>query len=459
MLKFLRVSVSALALSAFVVAPVATFVSVDYAYAKNGNNGGKGGGNGNGGGNGKGSGNDGGGNGNSGKGNGGSKGSDKSASKGGNGWGSDKSAKTSKSRSAKAGKSGNSSKSKGFGRSLRDDFKSFGGNLKKNGLGGLFKSQKTQQAATKPTRKQTAKVSVTKSKRPPVKKTVFKLDPLHPSNLGKLNGAINASPNAKAAHIANGKFATGKGPVSLAAALAVADYSYRAEFEEYVVELAAAQEKLDLVDALEEASAIVEQAENKAQDLADARAVLADPDAFTPAEVAAAQDTVDAANEAVQVLADAQAIVSDPGSFTPEEVSAAQKTLDIAEEKAQEIVEAATFIDENPAPSQEEIEEANNVIEEGPPSEEDVIKAEDALLAQYKGDLPESDKPDERLSDEEQEVVDAVRDSNPADEVIEEALGEPYDEEDGEDDVTIDASTEGAPPDNAAEENLIASSG
>ena len=44
MLNFLRVSVSALALSAFVVAPVATVVSADYAYAKNGNGGGKGGG-------------------------------------------------------------------------------------------------------------------------------------------------------------------------------------------------------------------------------------------------------------------------------------------------------------------------------------------------------------------------------------------------------------------------------
>ena len=203
MLNFLRVSVSALALSAFVVAPVATVVSADYAYAKNGNGGGNGGGNGNGGGKGGGNGN-GGGNGKS----------DDS--------GTERSVKGNKTQSAKTSKSAKPNKGKGVGRTIKNDFKSLSNNLKKNGLGGLFKSQKTQRSVTRSTNKKTTNGPVKQSKRSPVRNASFKSDPLHPSNLGKLNGAINSSPNAKAAHIANGQYASGKGPVSLAAAPAVA---------------------------------------------------------------------------------------------------------------------------------------------------------------------------------------------------------------------------------------------
>ncbi len=49
-------------------------------------------------------------------------------------------------------------------------------------------------------------------------------DGLTASQRGNMNGALNSSDRAKEAQIANGNYLSGKGPVSLAAALAVADY-------------------------------------------------------------------------------------------------------------------------------------------------------------------------------------------------------------------------------------------
>ena len=73
-------------------------------------------------------------------------------------------------------------------------------------------------------------------------------DVLHPSNLGKLNGAINSSPNAKLAHIANGNF---NGPVGLAAALALADYDYGISIEAYNAATSAADATLALAAAFD----------------------------------------------------------------------------------------------------------------------------------------------------------------------------------------------------------------
>ena len=126
-------------------------------------------------------------------------------------------------------------------------------------------------------------------------------------------------------------------------------------------------------------------------------------------------------------------------------------------------IDAANLIDENAAPTQEEIDEANNIVEEGPPSNEAVLDAEDALLAHYKSDLPGSEDPGMRLSEEEQEVVDAIRGANPSDEVIEEALevqvDEDEDEDEDEDDVTIDTAIEGAISNDGLEKDEIASNG
>ena len=68
--------------------------------------------------------------------------------------------------------------------------------------------------------------------------------------------------------------------------------------------------------------------------------------------------------------------------------------------------------------------------------------AEDAVLDHYKSDLPsltedEMDEQDQRLSDDQMDVVDTVRENNPDGEAVEEALNH-YDD----DDVTIDPYTE-----------------
>ena len=92
------------------------------------------------------------------------------------------------------------------------------------------------------------------------------------------------------------------------------------------------------------------------------------------------------------------------------------------------------------------------MVESDPPSDEDVISAEDALLAHYKGDLPESENPEEmRLSDEEQAVVDAVRDGNPTGEEVGGIIGhEPEDDEEEivEEEEIPDEGTEAAEAEN-----------
>ena len=206
MLKYLRIGVSALALSAFVVAPIMTVATADYAYAKNGNGNGNGGGKGNGGGNG----------------NGGDKGGNgKSADKGNSGKGHDKASKT---RNASKGNKAKGNKGKGFAKSVKNDFNSLKRNVQKHGIAGLFKQEQkrtTRAVSAKPTKNAPAA-----STRPAHRAAFKDKGALHPSNLGKLNGAINSSPRAKEAHIANGQYAKGTGPVSLAASLAVADYTY-----------------------------------------------------------------------------------------------------------------------------------------------------------------------------------------------------------------------------------------
>lgn len=380
MLKYLRIGVSALALSAFVVAPIMTVATADYAYAKNGNGNGNGGGKGNGGGNG----------------NGGDKGGNgKSADKGNSGKGHDKASKTRNASKGNKAKGNKGKNGKGFAKSVKNDFKSLKRNVQKHGIAGLFKQEQkrtTRAVSAKPTKNAPAA-----STRPAHRAAFKDKGALHPSNLGKLNGAINSSPRAKEAHIANGQYAKGTGPVSLAASLAVADYTYAKALDTYNADIAMAQETLELAASLEAANAIV------------------DAGGPSPTEVEAAEAVLEST------------------TATPEEKVAAQQVVD----DAKAVEDAQTFIDENPAPAREEIDEAIETVESEPPSDEDVAAAEDALLAHYKGDLPVSEDTELRLSPKEQEVVDAVRDSNPTDEAIESALGleeteTPDDGEDGE---------------------------
>lgn len=362
MMKFLKIGISALALSAFVVAPAVTIVTADAAYAKNDNgNNGKG----------KGGGNRGGGN----AGKGGDKGGDKgNRGKSGN----------------KGGGKGKSAGSGNFGK----DMKSFGRSLK-NDLGGLFGKKKSKAtAASKPA----------KSVNKPAKAQVAKVKgPMHPSNLGKLNGAINSSPNAKAAHIANGQYTKGTGPVSLAAALAVADYNVTA------VE--------DAADTLGLADAYAALVGTTADDITLAEETITDFE--TNPETTVTQEDYDAAVGLVEA------------NTTVTEAEAAGAT----EPTTEEIADAQSVVDGVLA---DYPDETDPVAAAGLA----VADAEDALLNAYKGDLAASDDPDARLSEDAQNVVDAVRDANPTSAEVEASLASLAEksaaEEDGTDDDMAD---------------------
>ncbi|MCA0928803.1 hypothetical protein [Ruegeria profundi] len=338
MLNFLKVSVSALVLSAFVVAPIVTVFATDYAYAKNGN--GKGGGNGGG------KGDNGGGKG----GNGGEKGAKR-------GWGPDKTLNGAKTKSAS--KSHKSKSGSRLGRAMKEDIQALGRNLKQNGVKGLFKGNKVQTTKTR-----TNKAIVKQSPRPPSRKAKFLDDgTLAPRNLGKLNGAINSSVNAKLAHIANGQYAKGSGPVSLAAGLAVADANFNHVMgEDYDLSPEEVKEIAAAYDYLETAPMTLEEAE--------------------------------------QVLADEAAT---PGAIAPEDLETAQAVKD-----AHDVT----------------TDEDGNKI--GQPTDgqlaaaEAVHDAEASLLGHYKGDFSE----DRIVAEEQQDrVLGAVRASNPDEESVKSTLG------------------------------------
>ena len=296
MFRLLKSSVTAIALSAFAVAPVVTVLAADAAYAKNGNDngGGKGGG-----GNGSDKGN---------RGNGGTKGNSGAAKTNG-------------------GKSASSKSGSGFG--LLD----------------IFKQNKAPSTKV-------AKASAPKAE---VKGA------LHPSNLGKLNGAINSSPNAKLAHIRNGNFS---GPVGMASALALADYNYAVDLGAF--DLAA--------DTLA---------------LADAFALIAG--APTDQEVLDAQALVGNDIDDGKLDIDAQEVLDYP---------------DLTDAKA--LTENVTE-----APTTEDIAAAQAVVDLGEPTLDDVTLAEDDILAAYKGTLDE-----EAIVD----VLAAVRSSAPSTSEIADAL-------------------------------------
>lgn len=360
MMKFLRVSISALALAAFVVAPAVTMMTADYAHANNGKGGGGGKGGSNGGGNGGGNGS-GGGNGNGGGGNG--NGGGKSADNGNKGWGGDKASKGQGARSAKADK-GSASKNggKGFGRAIKDDFNSLSRNLKKNGLAGLFTGQHTQQTkqTQRSTPKATKQTSAPKtSDRPPSRTTSFKTDAMHPSNLGKLNGAINSSPRAKQAHIENGQYMKGTGPVSLAAGLAVADFTFND--------------------------------------------VLGPDNTLSPQEVQAINAAYQVRDTTTLTQDAAEAILADSGAFAPEQVAEAQ-----AVREAYELTTDDAGVDIG-RPSEDQVAAA-----------EAVRSAEDNLLGQYNGSFSQEEMV---AVAQRSEVLGAVRASNPDGATVRTSLG------------------------------------
>ncbi|ANT63422.1 hypothetical protein AYJ57_23355 (plasmid) [Salipiger sp. CCB-MM3] len=357
MFGIFKVGVSALVLSTCVVAPVATLATVGAAHAKNNGNG------------------KGGEKGNSGKGK--ANGHSKAKSNGGGN---------------KGGNSNGRQTSANLGKAIRDDFRSLSQSLRKSALGDLLgvtgsrgaqrtatvqrQAPKAQRVSLSPTRS-----APERSMRPPLQRTALRetpelaedYDALHPRNLGKLNGALNSSPQAKAAHIANGTYATGSGPVSLAAALAVADHNL-IEAANALETYDAAERTLDLADAF----ALVENRPTEAE-RAVALATLEDPEA-TEAEKLAAQDVLD----------------------YPDTTAAEAEIAGLDR------------------PSERDLTEAQEVIDAGIPEEHDltnaansVADAETAVLAAYKDILP---------AEYEGDVLSAVRASNPDDDTVAAAL-------------------------------------
>ena len=353
MYKYLKISASALAVSALLLAPATTIVTADYAFAKSENAGGKGKGNG-----GKGAG----------KGKGGEKGAKgksgtKGAKAGGNSW-----------------KTGKTSKAKNT-RTIQDDLKVF----KKGGFKALLGTGK----ANKPAR------SVTASKAAPSKKD----DPLHPSNLGKMNGFLNSSPNAKLAHIANGQYLSGTGPVSLAAGLAVAKYEFGAVEEAVAIQTAAeAYEALNAFDddQVAAADALYEEFD------ANGNGIFDDEDLAALEEAEVSADKI-AEAEAVR---EAQEGIIDPDTGEAYEEPSEDQIAD-AEDVLSDFGE-----DEDP------LDVAGMALDD----------AEAAALTTYKGDFDALDE------DEQQEVLDAMHDALPADEDIEDALAK-YDTKSEDDDM------------------------
>lgn len=394
MIKFLKVSLSALLLATFAVAPTVLVLSADFAEAKNGNGGSNGGGNGGGGGGNKDRGGDSGS-----KAGGGSKGaSDKSAARSQSGGKSSKKngifGKPKNGLFAKKEKSGGGA-AKGNGK-FKSDMKALGTQLK-SGFG-LFKKKRTAKATAPVTRQQAPKKAVV---RQPVtqqaSEEVGGKGLLHPSNLGKLNGMINSSPNAKLAHIRNGNFGS---TVGLAAAMAVAEFEFDQILDDYEVALAVVSdpETAELLDAF---------------DLING--------APTPEEIADAEEVLQTADPASEEYQQAKAIVDYP---------------DTTEAKA-----LTEGVDEDQL--RQDVADAQDIVDQGPPDDSEVLRAQDAVLASYKGDLSEED---------EEVVLDAVREGFPSEEEIELALDETAQEGDDEDG---DESKEGDAPEDDEDDDPV----
>ncbi|TGD63987.1 hypothetical protein EYC08_11130 [Tabrizicola sp. WMC-M-20] len=219
------------------------------------------------------------------------------------------------------------------------------------------------------------------------------LDVLHPSNLGKLNGAINASANAKLAHIRNGNFT---GPVGMAAALALADYNYSIQNEAFL----SASRALELAAAF----AVIDGAPSE-EELAAASALIAEYDRPTEDEILAAEAFVATATDD-----------TDAGAL-----AAAQETLQLAAAynvvtsapSEEELAAASAIIEGAERPTEEEFTAAQAIVDAGEPTDAGVIDAESALLASYKGTLDEDAKA---------RLLEALKISLPSPEQISEAI-------------------------------------
>lgn len=269
-----------------------------------------------------------------------------------------------------------------FSKRLKTDFNVLRNDLLNSDLGRLIRDNTPNNAHRNTSRSLVstgAKPKVTTSRRPKARFDTVASDPMDPRSLGKLRGAIQSSPRAKAAHIASGQYAKGTGPVSLAAALAVADYKYGKAAMAFDWDRADAQATLDLTQSIAAAQALV------------------DDGGPTQDEIGAAQTILGSTYSTEAQKLAAQALI----------------------EKQDAVAEALDLLDNATPPSQVDVDAATAMLEAEPPSDAAVIAAEDALLALYQGEFPTSDDPENRrLSDEAQKVIDAVRASNPSRDVV-----------------------------------------
>ena len=261
-----------------------------------------------------------------------------------------------------------------FGKGLSD----FGSNFKKD-VGKLFGMKPAK--SNKAPKTGTAKAYKGKPEK----------GAMHPSNLGKLNGYLNSSPNAKLAHIANGQYMKGTGPVSMAAALTVAKYELGEEVHDYA-------EAYGFVD--------------KEAALEDAKETLHLDAAYTVLDENPDVD-IDEAREIAN---------SDSPDIDPEEKMAAQEFTDAYDKVAEYEGNGGTRADNDA-----KVEDAESISE----AHDTVTMKEDEALAHYKGDF------DSLSPDEQDQVRQALHDSLPQDDTEIQAALDKYDakygtEEDGE---------------------------
>ena len=124
------------------------------------------------------------------------------------------------------GKSDRAERGKKGGKSGGGETASRGNGKSGGGIEGMFRKLTGQE-------KKAARADPSRSSTTQTVKVSKKADPMHPSNLGNMNGALNANTNAVLAHIRNGNT---NGPVGLLAGLAVANAN--AEGAQEVIDLA-----------------------------------------------------------------------------------------------------------------------------------------------------------------------------------------------------------------------------
>jgi len=389
-IKFFQISVTSLILSALVAAPAVYVVTADTAIAKSENAGGKGKGGGNrGNGGGKGKGNDGGkgnGKGNDGgkgNGNGGGKGKSDNAGKGkgkdnslsnGRAFGKNAFDKSTTGKGKSKTKNRQNSAFASAGQSLKKSLKSFGDQIRSDL--GLKKAKKSGNKVIGSKKAKTRR-AVEVSLRPPNRsKKGFD----HPSNLGKMNGAVNSSEQAKLAHMKNGNF---NGPVGVAAYYALEDYNYYAAEKEYEIAQSVIEKFGDLAKAYE----LIEGVEDGSI-------------AATPEAIQEARELIEEAED--KAIEKAQE--ANPGEEIDED--AVREAL---EEGVTELVEEAEMVEE---PDRTALEDA-----------------EDALFDLYKGD-------EDSLTDEQKDqIIESMR--LPSYDQIEDVVDHEDENDMDDDDVTI----------------------